>query len=42
MPLPIAAVPLAAFSAVAAVPAPKSYFGHEIGEDPTVLDLERE
>jgi hypothetical protein len=29
---------LAAWSALAAVPTPKSYFGHEIGQDNTVLD----
>jgi hypothetical protein len=28
-------------SAFAAVPAPKSYFGHEIGEDKTVLDWDK-
>ena len=34
----ILALILAAWSCLAAVPAPKSYFGHEIGEDRTVLD----
>jgi len=32
---------LTAFSAVAAVPTPKSYFGHEMGEDRTVLDWDK-
>src|ERR1039457_111039 len=32
---------LLACSATAAVPTPKSYFGHEIGEDGTVLDWDR-
>src|SRR5215831_3183424 len=32
------ALVLAAWSALAAVPTPKSYFGHEIGADTTVLD----
>jgi hypothetical protein len=32
---------LAAWSAVAAVPTPKSYFGHEIGDDKTVLDWDK-
>src|ERR1700693_6192521 len=32
---------LAAAAAWAAVPTPKSYFGHEMGEDKTVLDWEK-
>jgi hypothetical protein len=32
---------LLAWSATAAVPTPKSYFGHEIGEDRTVLDWDK-
>ena len=32
---------LVAWSALAAVPTPKSYFGHEIGEDGSVLDWEK-
>jgi hypothetical protein len=32
---------LIAWSATAAVPTPKSYFGHEIGEDRTVLDWDK-
>src|ERR1700689_1503840 len=32
---------LLALSAAAAVPTPKSYFGHEIGDDGTVLDWEK-
>ncbi|HXB69404.1 MAG TPA: M14 metallopeptidase family protein [Candidatus Acidoferrales bacterium] len=38
MTLRIPALLLAAWSALAAVPTPKSYFGHEIGQDNTVLD----
>src|SRR5580692_10337774 len=32
---------LIAWTATAAVPTPKSYFGHEIGEDRTVLDWDK-
>src|SRR5947209_19397753 len=32
---------LAAYSAFAAVPTPKSWFGHEIGADKTVLDWDK-
>src|SRR5215475_13887537 len=35
------AVLLAAWSAFAAVPTPKSWFGHEIGADQTVLDWDK-
>src|SRR5215813_4959567 len=34
----LAVLLLAAWSAFAAVPAPKSWFGHEIGADKSVLD----
>jgi len=37
----LAVIPLAAWSAVAAVPAPAGYFGHEIGADRTVLDWDK-
>jgi hypothetical protein len=37
----IAAFLLTAFAALAAVPTPKSYFGHEMGEDRTVLDWDK-
>src|SRR3974377_1281683 len=37
----IFALLLAAWSAVAAPPTPKSWFGHEIGADKTVLDWEK-
>jgi hypothetical protein len=36
-----AAVLLTAWSALAAVPTPQSYFGHPIGQDNTVLDWDR-
>src|SRR5262244_4523461 len=32
---------LAAWSAFAAIPTPKSWFGHEIGADKTVLDWDK-
>src|ERR1700748_1427670 len=35
------AVMLAAWSAFAAVPTPRSWFGHEIGADKTVLDWDK-
>src|SRR5215472_4327703 len=37
----VACVLLAACSVFAAVPTPKSYFGHEIGADKTVMDWDK-
>ena len=41
MNLRFACLLLAAWSAIAAVPTPESYFGHPIGADRTVLDWEK-
>src|SRR5437773_5399383 len=39
--LRVACVLLSAWSAIAAVPTPESYFGHPIGADRTVMDWEK-